>query len=144
MKRCTYCFRYSRRQTPYCTTCGRTFNVRICSRGHSNTRGVEFCAECGSADLSTPAPPAGLLFTLSGWALRILIVSVIGIVILSAALGLIHTVDWNAIAPHLGMLILVFGFLYWTTTLLPGPIKKVGHIAARHAAKTLTNKRRSH
>ena len=126
MKRCNFCFRYAPGEPTYCTTCGRTYDVRICSRGHVNGRGGQFCAECGSEELSTPAPPEGWLARLSRWSLQILVGASVGLTIVSAVLALFYLIDWPQVMSRLVLLFLMLGFLYWTTTLLPGPIKKIG------------------
>src|SRR5688572_22081833 len=114
MRRCTACFRFHPGQPTFCSYCGRSFGVRICSRGHHNPRWVQFCSECGSADLSTPAPPASLLYRLSGLALYLLSVTAIGLVVLTVALAALHSVDWSALSGPLVTLVLLVGFLYWT------------------------------
>src|SRR6185369_10621782 len=101
MKRCTACFHYTLGQPSYCTHCGRSYDVKICARGHVNPRGVQYCAECGTGDLSTPAPPATLLFRISEWTLRLALVTFVVIVAMSIVLGLIYSVDWSQIGPHL-------------------------------------------
>jgi hypothetical protein len=111
--------------------------VRICSRGHRNPRGVQFCSECGSADLSTPAPPASLLHHLSGFVLYLFSAFTIAIVVLIAGLAVIHSIDWSALTPSLVALVLMLGFLYWTTTLLPGPVKRLGKAAGRQVMKSM-------
>jgi hypothetical protein len=143
MKRCTYCFRYARNNTTFCTTCGRSFNVKICSRGHLNPRGVSFCAECGSGELSTPAPPAGWLFHVSEWVLRLAITAGMVAMILAFALGFIYALDWTTIAPRLALLIFATVVLYWSTTMLPGPIKKVSKFAGKRAWEAMTNRRKT-
>ncbi len=111
--------------------------MRICSRGHRNPRGVQFCAECGSADLSTPAPPASFLHHLSGFVLYLFSALTITLVVITAVLAVLDSIDWSALAPSLVGLVLMVGFLYWTTTLLPGPIKKVGKAAGRQVMKSV-------
>jgi hypothetical protein len=111
--------------------------VRICSRGHSNPRGVQFCAECGSADLSTPAPPASFLHLLSGAVLYLFGALTAGLIVLVIALSIIHLVDWQALSGPLVAMVLMLGFLYWTTTLLPGPVRKVGRAAGRSIWKAV-------
>lgn len=143
MKRCTSCFRYSLGEPVFCTHCGRSYDVRICTRGHHNARGAAFCAECGSGDLSTPGAPAGFLFHFSQWALRILIGGSIVILALALVLGLLASLDWEAIVPRLVVLALMLAFLYWTTTLLPGPVKKLGKAAGSHAWKAMAGKGKS-
>ncbi len=137
MRRCTACFRFHPGTPTFCSYCGRSFDVRICSRGHRNPRGVQFCAECGSADLSTPAPPASFLHHLSGFVLYLFSALTIALVVLIAGLAVIHSIDWSALTPSLVALVLMVGLLYWTTTLLPGPVRKLGKAAGRQVMKSI-------
>lgn len=115
--------------------------MRICSRGHRSPRGVQFCAECGSADLSTPAPPASFLHHLSGFVLYLFSALTIALIVISAGLGVLYSIDWPALAPSLVELVLMVGFLYWTTTLLPGPVKRLGKAAGRQVMKSIKKDR---
>lgn len=142
MRRCTACFRFQPGTPTYCASCGRSFDVRICARGHHNPRGVQFCTECGSADLSTPAPAPSFLFRFSGFVLYLGCALVIGTVSLVAGLAVLHSIDWTALTPPLIELLLVLGLLYWTTTLLPGPVKKVGRAAGRQVMKAMRKDKR--
>ena len=143
MRRCTYCFRFHSGSPTFCSHCGRSFDVRICSRGHRNPRGVQFCSECGSADLSTPTPPASLLHHLSGAVLYLFSALAVILIAGGAALALFYNIDWNALMPRLLALVLMLGFLYWTTTLLPGPIRKLGKAAGKQVMKSVgKNKQR--
>jgi hypothetical protein len=137
MKRCTACFRFHPGTPTFCSYCGRSFDVRICSRGHRNPRGVQFCAECGSADLSTPAPPPSFLHHLSGFVLYLFSALTVAIIVLAAGLAVIYSIDWSALTPSLFALVLMLGFLYWTTTLLPGQVKRLGRAAGRQAMKSM-------
>jgi hypothetical protein len=137
MRRCTSCFRFHPGTPTFCSYCGRSFDVRICARGHRNPRGVQFCAQCGSADLSTPAPPASLLHHLSGFVLYLFFALTVALIALAAGLALIHSIDWSALTPSLVALVLMVGILYWTTTLLPGPVKKLGKAAGRQVMKSI-------
>lgn len=145
MRRCTACFRFNPGQPTYCANCGRSFGVRICPRGHHNPRAALYCADCGSADLSVPGPPATLLHQLSGLALY-LFAGVFGaLLIVMAALSLFYSLDWSAISDQMFLLLLMLGFLYWTTTLIPGPVKKVGKAGWKLAGKIAgKNKRGRH
>lgn len=54
MRYCPHCRRLSEEWPDRCRFCARTWNYRICRRGHPNPMNSIFCGECGSADLSTP------------------------------------------------------------------------------------------
>ena len=60
MRFCNNCKHMTAGKNLYCQHCGSTFNVKICSRGHINPRAAEVCSQCGSRDLSTPAPKFSL------------------------------------------------------------------------------------
>ena len=137
MRRCTSCFRFHSGTPTFCSYCGRSFDVRICSRGHRNPRGVQYCAECGSADLSTPAPPASFLHHLSGFVLYLFSGLAIALIVITAVLAILYNIDWSALTPPLAALVVMLGFLYWTTTLLPGPVKKLGKAAGRQVMKSI-------
>lgn len=142
MKRCTACFRYSLGDPLYCNHCGRSYEVRLCPRGHRNPRGAAFCAECGSGDLSTPGPPATFLFRLSQVVLRAFVPLTVVIVGGTLVLGMLYSLDWSAIAPNLVSLVLMLAVLYWTTTLLPGPVRKVGKAAGKALWHAATHRRK--
>src|SRR4029077_13613157 len=105
MRRCTLCYRFNPGSPTYCSYCGRSFDVRICARGHRNPRGVQFCAECGSADLSTPGPPASFLHQLSGVVLSAFSVLTAALLGLAIGLAALNSVDRSALAPSLVALV---------------------------------------
>lgn len=142
MKRCNACFRYALDDPRYCPNCGRSYDVRICVRGHLNPRTVQFCTECGSDDLSTPAPPEGLLGRLSRWVLVGAVYFFVAIVGISLVLGLLASLDLRDLTEPLLMLALMLAFLYWTTTLLPGPVKRIGRAAGRQVVKAVKGRQR--
>lgn len=67
---------------------------------------------------------------------------VIALVLLTAGLAVIHSIDWSALTAPLVELVLVLGLLYWTTTLLPGPVKKLGKAAGRQLMKSTRKDKR--
>lgn len=142
MRRCTYCFRFLPGRPTYCAFCGRSFDVRLCPRGHRNPRGATFCAECGSGELSVATPRPSLLFRFSGVALYAFAFLIVAILLGSAALSLFYQIDWNALAHPVFLLIVMVGILYWATTLLPGPIRRVGQSAGRRIWKSLKGRDR--
>lgn len=40
----------------FCGFCGSTYDVKLCSRNHPNSRYAEFCSQCGSREMSSPQP----------------------------------------------------------------------------------------
>jgi hypothetical protein len=139
MKRCTSCFRYATGRPNYCPYCGRTYNVRLCPRGHASPRNVQFCSQCGSDDLSTAAAPESWSSWLSHWTLKLSIAASLVLFILTISFSFVMSLDWSALTPAFLRLTLVLGLLYWTTTLLPGPVKRVGKAAGRKAWRAIRN-----
>lgn len=144
MRRCTACFRFHPGRPTYCSFCGRSFDVRICNRGHENARGAHFCSICGSAELSTPAPHASFLHRLSGAVLYGFVIFTAITVCLLLVLAVIRTIEWQAISGSILSLLLMLGILYWTTTLLPGPVKKLATKVGRGVWGSKRNSRRKH
>ena len=124
MRHCTYCYRFHPGSPTYCSHCGRTFNVKLCSRGHVNQRDVQFCSQCGSAEFSTPAPRPGFLHYLSGFALYLVTILTLIVIGTVGVLALLNAINTEAVLVPLTKLGLMLVFLYWTTTLLPGPVRK--------------------
>ena len=70
---------------------------------------MQFCAECGSSDLSTPTPPASFLHHLSGIVLYLFSLLSILLILVSVAAVIFYNVDWSALAPSLVELVLMVG-----------------------------------
>jgi RNA polymerase subunit RPABC4/transcription elongation factor Spt4 len=87
MRYCLNCSRMTLGEPRFCTFCGRTYEAKLCPRLHVNPREAQVCSECGSRDLTTPAPkppfwlyPVLLLFSMLS-----------GFVLLSLSLGYLVT-----------------------------------------------------
>lgn len=65
-----------------------------------------------------------------------------GLFLVTAILGLVYSIDWSMLSGPFLMLVLMLGVLYWATTLLPGPIKKLGKAAGRQVTKSIRNRKR--
>ena len=52
MRYCSYCKRLNTEHPQFCRYCGRTWNTRLCPRGHPNPADANFCGECGNTDLT--------------------------------------------------------------------------------------------
>lgn len=64
MRLCTACHKLTAGEPLYCNFCGRTYDVKLCPARHINPRSALVCSQCGSPDLSTPAPPVPWIVSL--------------------------------------------------------------------------------
>src|ERR1700722_11165723 len=60
MRYCYSCNKITTGTPLFCNFCGRSYNVKLCPRLHTNPRSAEACSQCGSRDLSTPQPKVPL------------------------------------------------------------------------------------
>jgi hypothetical protein len=81
--------------------------------------------------MSTPAAPEGFLSRVSHWTLAFFLWVFFLILGVAVVASIVASLDWQSLMPALTELALVLGFLYWVSTLLPGPVKKVARIAGR-------------
>lgn len=131
MRWCADCRRYVRGQPRYCPTCGHTFFVRLCPRGHSNPRHVLFCTECGSGNLSTPARaedgigPALHLLPIIGFPIAV------GVLLVTLVTGTLLLLDWTPLVPFMVALLIMLAGCYWAITLLPATVRRIGWKAVR-------------
>ena len=56
MRYCHNCGRVTTGKPSFCQFCGRTYNVKLCPKHHPNPRNAVVCSECGSRELTVPAP----------------------------------------------------------------------------------------
>src|SRR5947209_5601788 len=71
MRYCHHCHQITAGDPQFCNSCGRTYNIKLCSRLHVNPRAAQVCSQCGSRDLTTPQPKIPLLLRPLLWLLRI-------------------------------------------------------------------------
>ena len=60
---------------------------------------------------------------------------------LTVVLAALRSINWHEISGSLVALLMMLGFLYWTTTLLPGPVKKLGRLVGHQLTKSRKEKR---
>lgn len=77
MKYCYQCGRLTSGEPLFCNFCGRSYDVKLCPRHHSNPRIAEVCSRCGSRELSTPQPKVS-----PWWRVLELLARVVGAVLL--------------------------------------------------------------
>lgn len=64
MRYCNSCRKVTSGDPAYCNYCGKSYDIKLCGRGHPNNRSADVCSTCGSRELSTPHPKPS-------WKLRI-------------------------------------------------------------------------
>ena len=104
MKYCYQCGKMTPGDPLYCTSCGRTYDLKLCPRQHPNPRGVDVCAKCGSRDLSTPQPRVPTSLRLLALLLRL----GLGLLLFYATLSLVVAL-FNS--PQVRQFFVAFGIL---------------------------------
>jgi hypothetical protein len=56
MRYCHNCHKATTGDPLFCHACGSTYDAKLCPARHINPRWATVCSQCGSRDLSTPAP----------------------------------------------------------------------------------------
>ena len=110
----------------FCHSCGSTYDAKLCPARHINPRWATVCSECGSRDLSTPAPrvpfwlaPLLLLASLlPGVVLVLLLVSVL--------MAIVNEVLTNQqIQARLLVIFLILALVWWLYLQLPHLIQNM-------------------
>lgn len=84
MKYCYACGTATSGKPFYCSSCGRSYDVKLCPRRHVNPRFIEVCSQCGSRDLSTPQPKVPFWWRVLAFVLRVLVCILLGLFTLAA------------------------------------------------------------
>jgi len=95
MKYCYECNKITHGEPLFCNFCGRSYNVKLCPRLHRNPRNATACAECGSRDLSTPAPKAPAWIALAAVLVSLVPGFLLALVSLLFVIALFHTLFVN-------------------------------------------------
>ena len=119
MRFCPHCHRLNPGRPVICHYCGRTWQVRLCPRGHENPPDSQFCGICGSADLSETAGPVPF------WIWLIRIGSLIIFILLISSLNPpeFHLTD-QIVALVIAITLLLVG-INIALSGLPGPVRRV-------------------
>src|SRR5262249_47309720 len=67
MRYCPNCKRLNFRRPVICMYCGRTWNVRLCPRGHVNRFDANFCGQCGNTELTDTSGPSPIWIRTIKW-----------------------------------------------------------------------------
>ena len=121
MKFCYQCGKASAGDPPFCTKCGRSYDVRLCPRMHKNSRFAKACSQCGSRELSETQPQAPVwwkvLEVLARFGLGVFLVYVT----LTALIGLLQRPQFQI---GLFVIAVLIGFLWWAWSQLPEWFRK--------------------
>ena len=125
MKHCYHCGHITPGEPFFCNSCGRSYDVKLCSRLHPNPRTAEVCSRCGSRDLSTPQPKISLGWRILAWLTRtVLAVFFILISIIALFAVVTNLLQTPEIQGGLIVLGLLLAALYWLWSQLPGWFRK--------------------
>jgi DNA-directed RNA polymerase subunit RPC12/RpoP len=116
MKYCYQCGKMTAVEPLYCGTCGRTYDVKLCPRAHSNPRGAEVCSKCGSRELSTPQPKIPMIWRLLALLVRLGLGLLLFYASLSLVIALLRTREVQQLVVVLGILL---SGLWWLWSKLP-------------------------
>ena len=119
MRFCPHCRRLNPGRPMICHYCGRTWQVRLCPRGHENPPDSHFCGICGSADLSETAGPVPFWI----WLIRIASLIIFIVFIASLRLPEFHLTDQIS-ALVIAITILLVG-INMVLSILPGQARKI-------------------
>jgi antibiotic biosynthesis monooxygenase (ABM) superfamily enzyme len=113
MKYCYACGTVTSGKPFYCSSCGRSYDVKLCPRRHVNPRFVEVCSQCGSRDLSTPQPKVPFRWKALAFVLRVLVTILLGLIILALILELLRTPVGQALSLLLTLVVATLTALWF-------------------------------
>jgi hypothetical protein len=120
MRYCHNCHKTTPGEPLFCHNCGSTYDAKLCPARHINPRWATVCSQCGSRDLSTPAP------RVPWWLKPLLLIAsllpgaLLATLLVLAAISILHEVATNqAIQAQLVVLILILALLWWLWLQLP-------------------------
>jgi antibiotic biosynthesis monooxygenase (ABM) superfamily enzyme len=124
MKYCYACGTATSGEPFYCSSCGRSYDVKLCPRRHANPRFVEVCSQCGSRELSTPQPKVPFRWKALAFVLRVFLSILFALVILAVVLAVLRTPVGQALFL---LLVLVIATLCALWFMLPTWLRAVIH-----------------
>ena len=120
MRYCPQCHRLTTGDPLYCNHCGSTYDAKLCPARHLNPRNAEVCAQCGSRDLSTPAPRLRLWLRPVLFGLSLFPGVLLALLLIMVAIGIVSEVLTNGqIQGQLLVVLLLLVLLWWCYIHLP-------------------------
>jgi len=106
----------------FCSSCGRSYSVKLCPRLHANSRSAEVCSQCGSRELSTPQPRVSVWWKVLEFLAKIVFGVFLVYLTLAGFVALLTTPQFQNALFVFGILI---GLLWWLWSLLPEWFRKL-------------------
>jgi RNA polymerase subunit RPABC4/transcription elongation factor Spt4 len=124
MRYCTSCHNLTAGTPLFCSTCGSTYDLRLCPRLHPNPRSAQICSQCGSRDLSQPEPEVSFITRWLWMASRLWGFIALTLVSLFIGLAFVHVIVTDIVLQGQLLVILLFvGLLWWGYTQLPARVR---------------------
>jgi len=126
MRYCHNCHKTTTGEPLFCHFCGFTYDAKLCPARHINPRWATVCSQCGSRDLSTPAPRVPLWIKLLLTTGSLLPGVVLALLLVMAVVGLFRELMTNqAVQGQLVLAILVLAVLWFIYLQLPHFIQQM-------------------
>ena len=120
MRYCHNCHRITNGEPLYCHLCGSSFDAKLCPSRHPNPRWAVVCSQCGSRDLSTPAPRLPVWLSPFVFVLTLLPGLVLALLMILAVIGFLNALlTSQQIQLQFMVLILILGILWFAYIHLP-------------------------
>ena len=124
MRYCHNCRHITSGDPLYCQFCGFTFDAKLCPSRHLNPRSAVVCSQCGSRDLSNPAPRLPVWLAPMAYFLVALPGVVLALVLVMLAIGIGNAILTNQqVQSQLVALLLVFALAWFVYIHLPHFVK---------------------
>jgi len=115
----------------FCNFCGRSYDVKLCSKLHMNPRFAEACSHCGSRDLSVPQPKVPLAFRLAAWLAQGLTGFFLGLVSIRLAILLVGEVRSHSENYETLIVVVVLAVSWFLWALLLDCLRRAIHRAMK-------------
>jgi predicted amidophosphoribosyltransferase len=122
MKFCYQCGRVTAGEPLFCSSCARSYDVKLCPRLHRNPRYAEVCSQCGSRELSTPQPRVSVWWRVLEFLARVFFGTFLVYLSLAFLLALLRRTE---VQGGLVIVVVLLGLLWWLWSLLPEWFRKL-------------------
>jgi RNA polymerase subunit RPABC4/transcription elongation factor Spt4 len=135
MRFCNQCHHMTIGEPLFCNFCGASYDERICPARHINPRNAEICSQCGSRDLSTPAPRLAFWLIALLWLARAFPGVLLSLLSLLLLVGTLERVLSGRITPQLVIAGLAISILWFSYMYLPRFLRDPFRSLWRHSKR---------